>query len=113
MAKVEFYNYKWQRLQSPKAAALAYTNSQNIVGYKGNRFYVGQKVEIKPFGRLDTKDGQEVKQYATVKSLKKGLPDTIEINGSLESVFGYIIQIIPFLIRLIDSIKELIKSLKS
>lgn len=110
--KVEFYNQRWQRLHTKNAAALAYTQDHNLVGYKGTRWYVGQKVEVKPFGRLDISDNLVVRQYATVKSLKNGLPETIEVNGKLETVFGYIIQVIPFLIRLVDSIKELIDSIK-
>ena len=112
LKKVEFYNERWQRLETKEAAALAYTRNQGVVGYNGKRWHVGQKVEIKPFGRLNVSDGVEVKQYAIVKSLKNGLPETIEVNGKLETVFGYIIQIIPFLIRLIDSIKDLIQSIK-
>lgn len=112
LKKVEFYDERWQRLETKEAAALAYTRNEKLVGYKGKRWHIGQKVEIKPFGRLNTQDGEEVKQYATIKSLKNGLPETIEVNGKLETVFGYIIQIIPFIIRLIDSIKELIESIK-
>ena len=109
MAKVEFYDQRWQRLKKMEAAALAYQQDNALVAYKGTRWHVGQKVEIKP---LNVIDGVEVKQYAIVKSLKNGLPETIEVNGKLETVFGYIIQIIPFLIRLIDSIKDLIQSIK-
>lgn len=112
MAKVEFYDQRWQRLKKMEAAALAYQQDNALVAYKGTRWHVGQRVEIKSFGRLNVSDGVEVKQYAIVKSLKNGLPETIEVNGKLETVFGYIIQIIPFLIRLIDSIKELIQSIK-
>lgn len=112
MAKVEFYDQRWQRLQTKEAAALAYNQNQSLVAYKGTRWHVGQKVEIKPFSRVDTQDGEQARQFARVKSLKNGLPETIEVNGKIETVFGYIIQVIPFLIRLIDSIKELIDSIK-
>lgn len=87
--------------------AKALDRSRDVFAIRGKQkkpFLVGQKIKLK---NLYT--GKD-EGFAEVVSLKFGFPYEIrKENGSLDTIFGYIIQLIPILLALWEEIKSLFK----
>lgn len=95
--------YEYERVTFAESKEL----HRDVFGIKGKQkrpFEVGQKIKIR---NMYTGKNEGI---AEVVSLEFGFPFEIrKQDGSLDTIFGYIIQLIPLLLALWEEIKSLFK----